>query len=175
MWITAKSYACTLHLLCHVRPIYSSISTDCPIVLPIITCSSGTTVALLYTLHNSGSLHNALHSPSIIASHCRSATFHWFFMHITQQYTPPQGYPHLSSCMVAPPQKSFLLALSMIHLRTNPSYMQKWPSYVILWRHITETQHLQRSSYDHGTPARDFCVGDPIWVSIPTTGKLDPG
>ena len=40
--------------------------------------------------------------------------------------------------------------------------------------HITEAQHLQRSSYDHGTWARDFCVGDPVWLSIPTAGKLDP-
>ena len=40
--------------------------------------------------------------------------------------------------------------------------------------YITETQHLQRSSYDHRTPARDFCVGDPVWVSILTAGKLDP-
>ena len=40
--------------------------------------------------------------------------------------------------------------------------------------HITEAQHLQRSSNDHGTRARDLCVGDPVWLSIPTAGKLDP-
>ena len=40
--------------------------------------------------------------------------------------------------------------------------------------HITEAQHLHRSSYDHGTRARDFCVGDSVWLSIPTAGKLDP-
>ena len=46
-------YAMLGHLLFH---------DYCAIVLP--ACSSGIITALLYTLHDSGSPHNALHSPS---------------------------------------------------------------------------------------------------------------
>ena len=39
----------------------------CAMVLPVIVCSSGTLIAaLLHTLQDSGSPHNALHSPSCV-------------------------------------------------------------------------------------------------------------
>ena len=74
-----------------------------------------------------------------------SATFCWSFMHTAQQYTPPQGYLLLSSCMVAPPRSHpFRQALPMTHLHANPSYRQDWPNYVTLWRHILQRQHTGR-------------------------------
>ena len=40
--------------------------------------------------------------------------------------------------------------------------------------HLTEAAHRQRNSVGHKTQTRLFNVGDPVWLSIPTAGKLDP-
>ena len=39
---------------------------------------------------------------------------------------------------------------------------------------LAEAAHLQRSSDVHRTQARLFSVGDPVWLFIPTAGKLNP-
>ena len=40
--------------------------------------------------------------------------------------------------------------------------------------HLTEAAHQQRNSVGHKTQTRLFNVDDPVWLSIPTAGKLDP-
>ena len=40
--------------------------------------------------------------------------------------------------------------------------------------HLTEAAHRQRNSVGHKTQTLLFNVGDPVWLSIPTAGKLDP-
>ena len=40
--------------------------------------------------------------------------------------------------------------------------------------HLTEAAHRQRNSVGHKTQTRLFNVDDPVWLSIPTAGKLDP-
>ena len=102
---------------------------------------------------------------------------HADFMCIAQQYTPPQGYPHLSSCTVAPPPQKSPFPLCTAY--DPSSYQSQLCAKVaqlcdFVETYITEEQHLQKNSYDHGTRARDFSVGDPVWLSIPTAGKLDP-
>ena len=43
---------------------------------------------------------------SLLQMLCAYALDHTDFIRIALQYTPLQGYPHLNSCMVVPPQKS---------------------------------------------------------------------
>ena len=40
--------------------------------------------------------------------------------------------------------------------------------------HITEAAHHQKAQYDHHVHERSFKVGDSVWLSIPTAGKLEP-
>ena len=38
----------------------------------------------------------------------------------------------------------------------------------------TQTANRQKSTYDKHSTCRSFGVGDPVWLSIPTAGKLEP-
>jgi len=40
--------------------------------------------------------------------------------------------------------------------------------------HNTQASNQQKQYFDKQTLARTFSVGDPVWLSIPTAGKLDP-
>ena len=40
--------------------------------------------------------------------------------------------------------------------------------------HNTQASSQQKQYFDQHTLARSFLVGDPVWLSIPTAGKLDP-
>ena len=40
--------------------------------------------------------------------------------------------------------------------------------------HIVEAAASQKQQYDQHTSERAFRVGDPVWLSVPTAGKLDP-
>ena len=40
--------------------------------------------------------------------------------------------------------------------------------------HIVETQQCHKGIYDQNTAERSFKIGDLVWLSIPTAGKLDP-
>ena len=40
--------------------------------------------------------------------------------------------------------------------------------------HNTQASSQQKQYFDKHTLARTFAVGDPVWLSIPTAGKLDP-
>ena len=39
---------------------------------------------------------------------------------------------------------------------------------------FVECAHHQKTDYDKCTAARQFAVGDLVWLSVPTAGKLDP-
>ena len=39
---------------------------------------------------------------------------------------------------------------------------------------VAQASHRQQSYYDRATQPHQFYVGDPVWLSIPTAGKLDP-
>ena len=39
---------------------------------------------------------------------------------------------------------------------------------------LTQAAHLQKSNYDNHNMESIFIPGDPVWLSIPTGGKLDP-
>lgn len=39
---------------------------------------------------------------------------------------------------------------------------------------LTEAATRQKAQFDKHSKERSFMVGDPVWVSIPTAGKLDP-
>ena len=39
---------------------------------------------------------------------------------------------------------------------------------------VAQASHRQKSSYDRSTHPHQFQVDDPVWLSIPTAGKLDP-
>ena len=47
-------------------------------------------------------------------------------------------------------------------------------NYRILFTQISQAAHLQRSNYDNHTMESTFILGDPVCLSIPTMGKLDP-
>ena len=40
--------------------------------------------------------------------------------------------------------------------------------------HITEADHHQKAQHDYHAHERSFKVGDSVWLSIPTAGKLEP-
>ena len=40
--------------------------------------------------------------------------------------------------------------------------------------HNIQASNQQKQYFDKQTLARTFSVGDPVWLSIPTAGKLDP-
>ena len=40
--------------------------------------------------------------------------------------------------------------------------------------HIAESAHRQKVHYDRQSEERHFKAGDPVWLSVPTAGKLDP-
>ena len=40
--------------------------------------------------------------------------------------------------------------------------------------HIAESAHRQKVHYDRQSKERHFKAGDPVWLSVPTAGKLDP-
>ena len=39
---------------------------------------------------------------------------------------------------------------------------------------LVEAAQRQKAQFDKHSKERSFGVGDPVWVSIPTAGKLDP-
>ena len=39
---------------------------------------------------------------------------------------------------------------------------------------LAEAAHHQKSVYDQHTSSRSFSAGDPVWLSVPTAGKLHP-
>ena len=39
---------------------------------------------------------------------------------------------------------------------------------------LTEAANLQKKLYDKRTQSRSFQVGEKVWLSVPTVGKLDP-
>ena len=39
---------------------------------------------------------------------------------------------------------------------------------------LTEAAHHQKCAYDQRTSVRSFSAGEPIWLSAPTAGKLQP-
>ena len=44
----------------------------------------------------------------------------------------------------------------------------------IVKTNVAQASHRQQSYYDRATQPHQFHVGDPIWLSISTAGKLDP-
>jgi len=40
--------------------------------------------------------------------------------------------------------------------------------------HLVESAHKQESNYDQKATPRSFKAGDPVWLSSPRAGKLDP-
>ena len=40
--------------------------------------------------------------------------------------------------------------------------------------HNTQASNQQKQYFDKHTQPRSFAVGDSVWLSIPTAGKLDP-
>ena len=95
-------------------------------------------------------------------------------MHIAQQSTPPLGaFELMYGCS---PQKSPFPTTTAY----DPSSYQSQLHAKLAKLHDfvktnhAEAAHLQRSSDVHRTQARLFSVGDPVWLSIPTAGKLDP-
>ena len=93
-------------------------------------------------------------------------------MLVALQYIPLQAFPPLSSCL---PQKS-------VHPKTahDPSpYHGQLLCKLAQLRDFVETNIAEKAdhqkiSYDHHVKTRSFQVGDSVWLSIPTAGKLDP-
>ena len=40
--------------------------------------------------------------------------------------------------------------------------------------HLQQAAQHQKAAYDRHTKVRSFQVGQPVWLSVPTAGKLDP-
>ena len=39
--------------------------------------------------------------------------------------------------------------------------------------HLAQATHKQKTAYDQHTQQRNFKISNPVWLSIPTAGKLD--
>ena len=55
----------------------------------------------------------------------------------------------------------------------SPTYYCK-KIYDFVETYIAESAHHQKTSFDRHAQTRTFQVGDSVWLSIPTAGKLDP-
>lgn len=100
----------------------------------------------------------------------------WCCLCTGQQCTPQQVYPHLNLRLANPrvallfhPQ--MLLTRAPIQLSFNPSFAQLQD---IVAPNVAQARDHQQSNYDHSTHPCEFQVDDPVWLSIPTAGKLDP-
>ena len=68
-----------------------------------------------------------------------------------------------------PTQLGYDLICYPAHLQARLAELQDF-----VHKNLTQTAHLQKSNYDNHTMESTFIPGDPVWLSIPTAGKLDP-
>ena len=66
----------------------------------------------------------------------------------------------------------------VMHLMWVPAklnYKQQWPSYRTLWALMSHNQQsTKKGLYDRHSKTKLFHEDDPVWLSVPTAGKLDP-
>ena len=84
--------------------------------------------------------------------------FHYFLLLYGRQPAPCQFATQLGYHLLSYPA----------HLQARLAELQDF-----VHTNLTQAAHLQRSNYDNHTMESTFILGDPVWLSIPTMGKLD--
>ena len=98
-------------------------------------------------------------------------------MHISLLFILPQEYLLLCLCLEDNQSVQILELLIHQHITLppiRPRSCPKWLSYVILLKPTLFTQLSSRHSTISISRHRQFKVGDNVWLSIPTAGKLNP-
>ena len=93
----------------------------------------------------------------------------------TSQHTATKVSPYLLLCGRNPPlhQLQQHLAYDSLsypaHIRHKLAELQDF-----VHTNLTQEASRQKNYYDHCTNVPSFTTGDPVWLSIPTVGKLEP-
>ena len=100
---------------------------------------------------------------------------HVLYAYRTSQHTETRVSPFLllygrqpAPCQFAT-QLGYDLLSYPAHLQARLAELQNF-----VHTNLTQAAHLQRSNYDNHTMESTFILGDPVCLSIPTMGKLDP-
>jgi len=92
------------------------------------------------------------------------------FMHIEHHTTQQLELPHTYCCMGEGPQREKQLAFD------PHAYSAKILAELQDFVHTNTAlaNRNQKLYYDQHTSIQSFKQGEPVWLSIPTSGKLDP-
>ena len=91
-------------------------------------------------------------------------------VHSSTGYSPFQlMYGRTPSSSLFDPQTAFTASDYYNHIRNKLAQLQDFVE-----TNLSASASQQKSVYDHHTSTRQFAVGDPVWLSVPTAGKLDP-
>ena len=99
---------------------------------------------------------------------------HVLYAYRTSQHTSTRvNFTIFNGRQPAPCQPETQLGYDLLsypaHLQARLSELQDFAH-----TNLTQAACLQKSNYDHHTMQSTFVPGDPVWLSIPTAGKLDP-
>ena len=111
--------------------------------------------------------------PHIVTEKC---TFPMCFMHIGHIATPQQEFPHTYCSMVEthqPFQREKQFAFDpYIYSAKVQAKLAELQDFV--HTNVTQAARNQKLHYDQHASTPSFKEGEPVWLSIPTAGKLDP-
>ena len=99
-----------------------------------------------------------------------------YYMHTAPPSTPLLAIPTLCSCMA-------VSLYSLPSLKSTAFDATSYPAHLcsklaelkdFVDSNLAAAASHQKANYDQHTSSPNFSVGDSVWLSVPTAGKLDP-
>ena len=94
----------------------------------------------------------------------------------TSQHTSTKASPYLLLYGRHPPSQQQLQDQLAYDSLSYPAHIQSKLAELHDFVHanLTQAASSQKTYYDHHASAPSFNTGDPVWLAVPTAGKLDP-